>query len=175
MHPILVFLMSFLIWPANADAAKARWPGPFPVEVLSARDGDTVEVRFVDGPCGRAPCPGQETLVRILGIDAPEVHRCGQSRAGQRASGGQSCASCDAEWQLGKQALAELERLLKGRAARVGQISPDKYAGRVLGALEVFADGGWRSAADHLRQKGLAVSYDGGRKTKPWCRAEARR
>jgi endonuclease YncB( thermonuclease family) len=174
MH-FLLAVMALLSWPTFADAAKARWPGPFPVEVLAARDGDTVDVRFVDGPCGRAPCPGQEVLVRILGIDAPEVHRCGQGRMGQRASGGHSCAACDAEWRLGKQALDELGRLLKGRAARVSQISPDKYAGRVLGRLEVFADGGWRAVADHLKEKGLAVAYGGGRKTKPWCKAGAAR
>jgi endonuclease YncB( thermonuclease family) len=162
-------LILLTLWPIAADAAKARWPGPFPVELLAVRDGDTVDVRFRDGPCGRAPCPGQETLVRVLGIDAPESHRCGTSRIGQRSSGGQSCASCDEEWRLGKQAATELDDFTRGRAARVGQIRPDKYAGRVLGELEVFADGGWRSAAEHMKLKGLAVAYDGRRKTKPWC------
>lgn len=164
---LALICLAFGILPA--EAAKARWPGPFPVDVIAVRDGDTVDVRFRDGPCGRAPCPGQETLVRVLGIDAPESHRCGASRAGQRASGGQSCAACDEEWRLGKQAAAELEAFTRGKAARVGQIRPDKYAGRVLGELEVFADGGWRSAAEHMKLKGLAVAYDGGRKTKPWC------
>ncbi len=174
MHFLIVMLL-LALWPTSAEAARGRFPGPFPVEVLAVRDGDTVEVRFRDGPCGRAPCPGQELLVRILGIDAPEAHRCGQSRAGQRASGGSSCAACEAEWRLGRSARAELDSLLQGAAARVSDIRPDKYGGRIVANIEVLSGGSWRSAADHLQERGLAVAYDGGRKSKPWCKAKRRK
>ncbi len=54
---------------------RSKWPGPFPVDILAVLDGDTVEVRFGDGPCtagGRgAPCPGSVLALRLAGIDTP--------------------------------------------------------------------------------------------------------
>jgi endonuclease YncB( thermonuclease family) len=164
-----------LILLATAPGALARearqWPGPFPVEVLGVLDGDTVEVRFRDGPCGRGPCPGQVMSVRLLDIDAPEAHRCGARGA---RSGGQSCAACDAEHRLGLEALAFARDLVEGRAARVSAGRPDKFAGRVVARLQVLRDGAWIDVAEALKRAGLAVAYDGRRKNKPWCDRIAR-
>jgi endonuclease YncB( thermonuclease family) len=162
--------VSSLTVPGAAARETRRWPGPFSVDIVAVLDGDTVEVRFRDGPCGRGPCPGQVMSVRLLDIDAPEAHRCGARGA---RSGGQSCAACDAEHRLGRQALAFTRDLVEGkgqpRPARVVAGRPDKYAGRIVAALEVLDAGRWRSVGAALIEAGLAVPYDGRAKQKPWC------
>lgn len=150
-----------------AKAAGIRWAGPFQVQVTRVLDGDTVEVLWISGPCGRGPCPGSITLVRLRGIDTPEVHECrGQAR--------QSCAQCPEELARGREAKAEAERLLRGSVAvRAREIGPDAYQGRFVARLE-FTHGGWTDYSTTLLQAGLAVRYepeaDGSfRKLKPWC------
>lgn len=159
--------VSSLDFPGAVAAPSRRAPGPFRVDILAVLDGDTVEVRFMEGPCGRLPCIGQEASVRILNIDAPEAHLC-RSRSLAR-SGGASCAACEAEFELGQQALSFTRDLVKGRAARTLNVRPDKYAGRVLADLEVFRDGTWFPVGPALLEAGLAVSYAGKKKNKPWC------
>lgn len=176
-HPAEVLMMPAGVWgvsslnlipPAQAAPRGSRWPGPFPVDVLEVKDGDTIDVRFRDGPCGRGPCPGAEMLIRVLGIDAPEAHRC--STKIKAASGGLSCAACPEEYALGRQALAFTKRFAsEGDAARVSDIRPDKYGGRVVATFEVFRGGAWQSLGAALLTANLAVAYDGGKKTKPWC------
>lgn len=171
MRLILMALMLVSVAGSASAAPRSTWPGPFPVEILAVRDGDTVEVRFIDGPCGRGPCPRQELLVRLLGIDAPEIHRCRRGASGQAASGGASCAACDAEWQLARKAVAAVRQMTAGKAVRVAAIRPDKYGGRVVGRLEVLSAGRWVSVGGELTSQGLAVAYDGGKKIKTWCAA----
>jgi endonuclease YncB( thermonuclease family) len=152
----------------RASAAARRAPGPFRVEVLAVLDGDTVEVRFMDGPCGRLPCIGQEASIRIVNIDAPEAHAC-RSRSRSR-SGGASCAACPAEHALGQQALAFTRDLVVGQATRTLNVRPDKFHGRVVAELQVLKGGTWLSVGGALIKAGLAVPYDGRAKRKPWCR-----
>lgn len=160
---------------ASAGAAGAKWPGPHPVELIAVKDGDTVDVRFRDGPCGRGPCPGSEASIRVRGIDAPEVHACHQAGADKSGRGkAQSCAACDAELVLGRQAAATARQLLAGAAVRVRDIGPDAYNGRYVATIEVMSGGAWRSYADLMTAKGLAVAYDPQAsgsyvKSKPWC------
>jgi endonuclease YncB( thermonuclease family) len=166
-----------LAFPGAQAASPRRAPGPFAVEVLEALDGDTVEVRFREGPCGRLPCIGQEAALRILNIDAPEAHAC-RSRSSAR-SGGASCASCPAEHALGRQALAFTRDLVEGKghqppAARALNVRPDKFNGRVVAELQVLKDGAWVSVGDALLAAGLAVPYAGRAKSKPWCDARPR-
>lgn len=158
-----------------AGAAGAKWPGPHPVELIAVKDGDTVDVRFRDGPCGRGPCPGSEVSIRVRGIDAPEVHACHQAGVDKAGRGkAQSCAACDAELALGRQAAATARQLLAGAAVRVRDIGPDAYNGRYVATIEVMSGGAWRSYADLMTAKGLAVAYDPQAsgsyvKSKPWC------
>lgn len=171
MMRALILLILLAASPGAVARETRQWPGPFPVDVLAVLDGDTVEVRFRDGPCGRSPCPGQVLSVRLLDIDAPEAHRCG-TRHDHRTtarSGGQSCAACEAEHRLGLEALAFTRDLVEGRAARVSAGRPDKFAGRVVARLQVLRDGAWIDVAEALKRAGLAVAYDGRRKSKPWC------
>lgn len=159
--------VSSLDFPGAAASAR-RAPGPFRVEVLAVLDGDTVEVRFMEGPCGRLPCIGQEASIRILNIDAPEAHACRSSSRSR--SGGASCAACPAEHALGQQALTFTRDLVEGRATRTLNVRPDKFHGRVVAELQVLKDGAWLSVGGALIEAGLAVPYDGRAKTKPWCR-----
>lgn len=162
------FAMILVAFGLSAEAApRGHAPGPFRVDVLSVLDGDTVEVRFAEGPCGRLPCIGQEVAIRILNIDAPEAHRCRSSSLAR--SGGRNCAACDAEHDLGQQALTFTRDLVKGRAARTLNVRPDKYHGRVVADLEVLKDGGWISVGAELVRSGLAVPYNGRTKLKTWC------
>lgn len=159
-----------------AKAAGAPWPGPHPVEVLRVLDGDTVEVKFLSGPCGRGPCPGSVALIRVRGIDSPEVHLC---RTGFKPGRGksQSCAQCPEELRLGQEARAEADRLLgHGAAVRAREIGPDAYNGRFVARLEVIS-GGWQDYGAVMIAGGHAVRYDPAAdksfaKAKPWCAAE---
>lgn len=163
---ILAFgLTVALVSPANA--AGVRWPGPHQVQVLRVLDGDTVEVLWLSGPCGRGPCERSVSLIRVRGIDTPEVHECRGARR-------QSCAACPAELELGKQARAEAERLLVGMVAvRARDIGPDAYNGRHVARLE-FTRGGWQDFGGWMAARGFAVTYDpvadrSFTKAKPWC------
>jgi micrococcal nuclease len=160
--------VSSLDWgPVQARAlsrVRAAWPGPFSVEVIGVRDGDTVDIMFREGPCGRGPCVGQVLGLRLLGVDAPEIHACRSSRSHA------SCAACPAELALANRAKGLTEDLTQSSVARVANARLDKYAGRIVGDLQVLRAGRWLSVSDELLRQKLAVSYDGGRKTKPWCR-----
>jgi len=133
-----------------AEAAGIRWPGPHQVQVTRVLDGDTVEVLWITGPCGRGPCAGTISLVRLRGIDTPE------------------------ELKAGREAKAEAERLLKGSVAvRAREIGPDAYQGRFVARLE-YTHGGWTDYSVTMLQAGLAVRYEpeadrSFRKLKPWC------
>lgn len=164
------------IGPAEARSPQAvsvpkpaQWPGPFRVSIEHVRDGDSVDVRFEEGPCGRGPCSGSEWTLRIRGIDTAETSRC-------RGRPRQSCAACEAEVKAGRQAAAHARRLLDGAvAARVRELGPDPYQGRIVGTLEILRGGGWVSYGALMMEAGLAVPYDPAargswEKTKPWCR-----
>ena len=154
---------------ASAHAAerpvRAPWPGPFRVEQIYVRDGDTVDVSFKEGPCGAGPCVGQELAIRLAGVDAAELKMCGRTIT-------PSCAACPAEVAAGRMARNQLIYWLNGAALRVANIRPDKYSGRVIGDLQVLRDGVWQSTSQMLLASGHAVLYSGGKKTKPWCEAK---
>ncbi|MBT9293319.1 thermonuclease family protein [Prosthecodimorpha staleyi] len=160
------FLLAMAV-NSPAEAAGIRWPGPHQVQVTRVLDGDTVEVLWITGPCGRGPCAGTISLVRLRGIDTPEVHEC-------RGAARQSCAQCPEELKAGREAKAEAERLLKGSVAvRAREIGPDAYQGRFVARLE-FTHGGWTDYSVTMLQAGLAVRYEpeadrSFRKLKPWC------
>lgn len=159
-----------LDFPAAPAGSRVAWPGPFRVETLKVKDGDTIEVRFIDGPCGRGPCPGQILAVRVAGVDAPEAHACGP-RLRERSSGA-SCAACPEELELGAKARAFVRDFVQpARPARVVAARRDKYGGRIVAGFQVFKDGQWADLGQALLGAGLAVPYDGGGKLKPWCPA----
>jgi len=120
--------------------------GPVEAELVSVIDGDTLMVNA-------RPWPQQtiSVLVRIRGIDTPEIH-----------------AKCEKSRQL---ALAAKDVLTEALSAGNGKlslssISGDKYFGRVVANVG-FANG--QDAAAIMLAAGLARPYDGGRKAKDVC------
>nr|CAD6429857.1 nuclease [Rhizobium sp. Q54] len=142
-----LFLAAILVLPFQAALAAARdeIPGPVEAKVLRVIDGDTLLVEA-------RPWPQQkvEVYVRIRGIDTPELR-----------------SSCLSERQTGAAAKASLERMTSAApTVHLSHISGDKYFGRVV--ADVTLPDGARPA-DHLLLAGLAVGYDGGRKSKISC------
>jgi len=135
--------------PPSATAASTRTSGPaavragHPAEVLRVIDGDTFEARV-------HLWPGLEvtTLVRLRGIDAPELRaRCAEERV-------QAEVARDA-----------LKAILEQGEVAVTRVMLDKYGGRVL------ADASTQATPDVsavLLGGGVVRRYAGGRRDS-WC------
>jgi endonuclease YncB( thermonuclease family) len=115
----------------------------YPADVLRVIDGDTFEARV-------HVWPGLDvnTKIRLRNIDAPELH-----------------ARCTDEAAKAQAARAALETMLAAGPVTISRIGLDKFGGRV-DALAATHDTPDISAA--LLTKGLARSYDGGRRGS-WC------
>lgn len=163
---LVVLLVCGLPVRGIASDRHIRWPGPYTVTIAAVLDGDSVVVEL-DGDCPfgcREGASGKEIItLRLAGIDAPEIHTCrGEARS--------SCAACPQEMALARQAKTAIKDMTHGvDAARIAALSPDKYSGRVIGDLQVRRGDIWLSIADELLKGKMAVPYDGGRKSKPWC------
>ena len=133
--------LAFALPVARADTL----PGPVPAEIVRVVDGDTVRVRatiWLDLTL--------EVLVRIRGIDAPEVNGdCPEERAGAAA------------------ATVALTTALGASPLRLTNIEDDKYFGRVV--ADVATEIGLSISAAMLAT-GLVRPYDGGARL-PWCPA----
>jgi endonuclease YncB( thermonuclease family) len=137
---LFTFFLLSLTSPALAGGGIAG-----PVEALVTRiiDGDTIAVRAQVWPGLVA-----ETLVRLEGIDTPELP-----------------GACETEHALAAKAKALLIQVAGG-AVRLEDIEPGKYAGRVIARVRLD-DGSDVSAL--LLEAGLARPYRGG-KRKGWCK-----
>ncbi len=111
--------------------------------VTKVVDGDTVGVRA-------RIWLGQdvETLVRLRGIDAPELH-----------------SRCADERDRARDARDMLARRVDGQVVQLLDIGADKYGNRVVARL---LTGNGQDLSRLLLDAGLAHVYDGGAKT-PWC------
>ena len=131
----------------DARLRRAEFAGPFQAQLVRVMDGDTFEARV-------RIWFGQEitTLVRIRGIDAPEL----KAKCGSEASKAQAARSL-------------LQDLLSSGTIRLWQVGLDKYAGRVLARVEVIKDA---SLADDVAELMLASAaarpYAGGHR-QSWC------
>jgi endonuclease YncB( thermonuclease family) len=117
--------------------------GPYFGRVERVVDGDTIAVT-VDIWLQQS----LEVLVRVRGIDAPEVR-----------------GDCDLERIRAAEATAALQRLVSAGEVRLTEIEGDKFHGRVV------ADVTTREGADvgrELIEAGLARRYDGGAR-QGWC------
>lgn len=112
------------------------------VQILSVHDGDTFTVNFP-----QMPFIFSHMSIRIAGIDAPELN----SR--------RLCERNDA--QLARTALITF---LHGKCVTLMEINKDKFF-RLLAKVSV--DG--VDAGDYLISQGLAVFYDGGKKSQWNC------
>lgn len=117
--------------------------GPVRAHLLRVIDGDTIEVLARIWPDHFV-----ETLVRLAGIDAPELR-----------------GRCAEEVAQAERAKARLAALLAGGRLELVDVRYGKYAGRVV-ARVLTADG--RDVAAILLVEKLVRPYDGGRR-EPWC------
>jgi endonuclease YncB( thermonuclease family) len=135
--PVLLFLP-----PLNAMAAET-FAGPVTAAVVSAVDGDTLDVNVriwlgID----------IATRVRVRGIDTPELH-----------------SRCAAEKAMAEAARVKLAALA-GSAVRLSNVANDKYGGRVDADV---ATASGTDIAPAMIATGLAHPYDGKGARADWC------
>ena len=144
-HSISALLCAvFLSLPFSAGAVEI-FAGPVSAEVVRVVDGDTIAVEA-------RPWPGQivETLVRVRGVDTPELR-----------------SSCGAEKEAAKVAKNYVISLLQeGDRVELREIAGDKYFGRVVADVGLSDK---RDLTTLLLAGGYGVPYDGGRKTPFLC------
>lgn len=140
---VLILLVCLRILPAQACAAET-YGNIEPVVYLRNYDGDTLTV---DLP-GLHPLIGKDVPVRINGINTPEIK-----------------GRCDHERQLASQAKRVVANVLS-RAKRIVlvDVGRDKYF-----RIDAFVVADGIDVGAELIRRGLAVPYDGGTKTNPWC------
>ena len=113
-------------------------------KVISIYDGDTFKVNIEGYPA----IVGEKMSVRVNGIDTPEIK-----------------GKCAKEKELAhkaKQIVVELMK--KAKVVELRNMQRDKYF-RIVS--DVYIDG--KNLSSLLIEKNLAVTYDGGTKTKNWC------
>lgn len=129
---------------------RAPLPGPYPALVTHIIDGDTFEARM-------RIWFGLEkvTLVRVRGIDAPELH-----------------ARCAAEAKGAKAARSTLRDFIGGRRVLLREVGVDKYGGRIDASVLVFDPSAPQAPPEKLDALMLAARlvrvYHGG-KRHSWC------
>lgn len=112
---------------------------------MSVYDGDTIKVNIKNYP----PILGDKISIRINGIDTPEIR-----------------GKCELEKELAKKAKNALKKLINNsKKVELRNMKRGKYF-RIV--ADVYIDG--ISASEMLVEKKLAVFYDGGTKTKNWCK-----
>lgn len=119
--------------------------GAYRGQVLRVLDGDTIEARITIWP-------GHDvtTLVRLRGIDAPELD-----------------GACRSEITQATRARDMLAALLAGGTAVISEVTRDKYGGRVV--AHIAGDNG-TDVGMQLMTQGLASAYTRGRR-RNWCGA----
>jgi micrococcal nuclease len=141
-HLLLVFAVGITGAVALAPDPDLL-PGPIPAEVVEVIDGDTLRVRaqvWIDLEL--------ETLVRLRGIDTPELR-----------------GQCEAEKARARAAKEALARLAAAGPVALTQVEYEKYAGRVL--ADVGTAGG-QDLAQAMIAAGHARAYAGGER-QGWC------
>ena len=130
----------------NAASIKERNYGNAIVsKVTSIYDGDTFRANLEGYPA----IVGERIGIRINGIDTPEMRgKCSEEKALARKAKQATVAALRGAKKV------ELRNMKRGKYFRI--------------VADVYVDG--RSLAEDLLRSGLAVSYDGGTKTKEWCR-----
>ena len=141
---IIVLLLSLLL--CNALHSYAESYGDYQGAIyLQNYDGDTIRFDLPRYP----PIAGDDIRVRVNGIDTPEIK-----------------GKCEKEKYDAKQAQQMVEDILKdAEQITLKNMERGKYF-RI--AADVIVDG--ENLADQLIDAGVAVKYDGGKKTHKWCK-----
>ncbi|MEA2017092.1 MAG: thermonuclease family protein [Campylobacterota bacterium] len=141
---ILLFLI--LIISLQAKSLKDTSYGSVLLnEVTSIYDGDTFRANIDSFPS----LIGKRMSIRINGIDTPEMR-----------------AKCSKEKNLARRAKQFSVSALRG--AKVIELRDMKRGKYFRIVADVFVDS--KSLGSMLIDKGFAVPYDGGTKTKDWCK-----
>ena len=139
---LIIVILSFLSLPFHA-LAKSFGDHKGAV-YLRNYDGDTITFNLP----GLHPIIGEEISIRVNGIDTPEIK-----------------GKCEKEKYNAQQAQQMVADFLKDAEQIVlKSMERDKYF-RI--AADVIIDG--ENLADVLVEAGMAVRYDGGKKTHKWC------
>jgi len=120
--------------------------GNVKVDVISSvYDGDTFRVTI----SGYPNVVGERIPVRVNGIDTPEMR-----------------GKCSKEKELARKAKQfTVSKLRNASAIELKNMKRGKYF-RIV--ADVYIDG--KNLGDELFNNGLAVRYDGGKKSKDWCK-----
>ena len=142
MRVLTIVILSFLSLPSYAFAKSF---GDYKGAVyLRNYDGDTITFNLP----GLHPIIGEEISIRVNGIDTPEIK-----------------GKCEKEKYNAQQAQQMVADFLKDAEQIVlKSMERGKYF-RI--AADVIIDG--ENLADVLVEAGMAVRYDGGKKTHKWC------
>jgi endonuclease YncB( thermonuclease family) len=140
---IVVLLLPLLL--CNALHSYAESYGDYQGAVyLKNYDGDTIRFNLPGYP----PIAGKDIRVRVNGIDTPEIK-----------------GKCKKEKYEAQQARDMVADILKGaEKINLKNMKRGKYF-RI--AADVIVDG--ENLADVLIEAGMAIKYNGGKKTYKWC------
>ena len=147
MKKLIVLLL--LSGTVAADPARLLLP------IVEIYDGDTIKTEL------SLPDPLHQISVRLRGVDTPE-----KPAASFATTGKLNRAKCvkEAEQAILAQSLVEI--LAEGTDVMyVSNYDYGKYGGRIIGDIEINGV----DVATMLLEQGLAVPYDGGKKTYDWC------
>jgi micrococcal nuclease len=138
-------LAIFLICVMPLTALAEKTYGSVTIaEVTSIYDGDTFIAKIPDYP----PIIGQHIGIRINGVDTPEMR-----------------GKCEQEKVLARKAKQyTVTKLRNAKKIELRNMKRGKYF-RIV--ADVYADG--INIGDGLVKDGLAVVYNGGKKSKHWC------
>lgn len=143
---LLLLLISFSTY-AN-DAIE--------LPILDVYDGDTIDTFYQ-----ALPMPLNRISIRILHIDTPE-----SPAASYRTTGKLGKAHCVKEAEKALQAKQAIIDLMgESRTMVITNYEWDKYGGRILANVSING----KDVATMLVEKGLAVKYEGEKKTTDWC------
>lgn len=148
MHTALIKLGIFLSLVININAEPLKnitYKDITVNKVTSIYDGDTFRANIKGYP----KIIGHRMAIRIKGIDTPEIK-----------------GKCKLEKTLALRAKQLTVKLLRNaKTIKLKNIKRGKYF-RII--ADVYADN--KSIAKTLLNNNLAVTYNGGRKTKDWCK-----
>jgi len=142
MKRLTFLIMPFLLLPSYSFAKSfGDYQGAVYVRNY---DGDTVTFNLP----GLHPIIGEKISIRVNGIDTPEIR-----------------GKCEKEKYDAKQAQQMVADIIKdSERMTLKNMEREKYF-RIV--ADVIVDG--ENLADMLIEAGMAVKYDGGKKTHRWC------
>lgn len=143
---IVVYVLLMVLGIFSFKDAKASTDVLHVTKIVSVYDGDTFRVD-VEQPIGTHPLFTKNIPIRLKGVDTPELR-----------------GKCSREVILAKEAKALTKDFLETHRVHLTDLSRGKYF-RVV----AYVKSGNKDLSKILIDNGLAVPYDGGKKTKDWC------